>query len=111
MIAEGLAACRTRYVVDPIVSLIDDQIENLSKVGFDRCIGITSALDFNTREDALALFSRGQYLSRCVAPERFQTQPPMSLGYPDNFSEEPLRDEVIDAIDQSANHLLGRNER
>jgi ATP-dependent DNA helicase RecQ len=61
-------------VVDPIISLMDDQIENLKKVGVDRCIGISSAI----RDDmdvALGLLARGQYQFCYVAPERFQMQP------------------------------------
>lgn len=62
-------------VVDPILSLIDDQIDNLSQVGIDRCIGITSQLSTEGRERALRDFASGQYLFCYVAPERFQTVP------------------------------------
>ncbi|MCL5962711.1 MAG: RecQ family ATP-dependent DNA helicase [Chloroflexi bacterium] len=62
-------------VVDPIISLIDDQIDNLSRAGIDRCIGITSQLQFVQREQALRGFEQGHYLFCYVAPERFQTIP------------------------------------
>lgn len=62
-------------VVDPILSLIDDQIDNLSQVGIDRCIGITSQLNTESREHALRTFASGHYLFCYVAPERFQTIP------------------------------------
>jgi ATP-dependent DNA helicase RecQ len=62
-------------VVDPIISLIDDQIDNLSYVGIDRCIGITSQLRADERERALRALETGHYLFCYVAPERFQTAP------------------------------------
>lgn len=62
-------------VVDPIISLIDDQIDNLEYVGIDRCIGITSQLTTDERELALQAFKSGHYLFCYVAPERFQTVP------------------------------------
>jgi len=62
-------------VVDPIISLIEDQIDNLAAVGIDRCIGITSQLTTEDREQALQAFRSGHYLFCYVAPERFQTVP------------------------------------
>jgi ATP-dependent DNA helicase RecQ len=62
-------------VVDPIISLIDDQIDNLARVGIERCIGITSQLTADEREQALQAFQSGHYLFCYVAPERFQTVP------------------------------------
>jgi ATP-dependent DNA helicase RecQ len=62
-------------VVDPIIALIDDQIDNLAAVGIDRCIGITSQLTTEPRELALQAFTSGHYLFCYVAPERLQTVP------------------------------------
>jgi ATP-dependent DNA helicase RecQ len=62
-------------VVDPIISLIDDQIDNLAAVGIDRCIGITSQLTTEERQLALQAFKSGHYLFCYVAPERLQTVP------------------------------------
>jgi ATP-dependent DNA helicase RecQ len=63
-------------VVDPILSLIDDQIDNLRGVGIDRCVGITSQIQSaEQRERILAQLGRGHYLFCYVAPERFQTLP------------------------------------
>lgn len=62
-------------VVDPIISLIEDQIDNLAAVGIDRCIGITSQLTTKEREEALRAFKTGHYLFCYVAPERLQTVP------------------------------------
>ncbi len=57
-------------VVDPILSLIEDQIDNLAKVGIDRCLEISSAVDREIRD---ATGSRmAHYLFIYVAPERFQ---------------------------------------
>lgn len=61
-------------VVDPIISLIEDQIDNLAAVGIDRCVGITRELSTEERERALAAFGSGHYLFCYVAPERFQIQ-------------------------------------
>ena len=61
-------------VVDPILSLIDDQIDNLHRFGIDRCIGITSQIRSPQQRDLiLSSFSLGQFLFAYVAPERFQT--------------------------------------
>src|SRR5262249_36900210 len=62
-------------VVDPIVSLIDDQIDNLGRYGIDRAVGITSQLRADDREQALQDFQSGHYLFCYVAPERFQMVP------------------------------------
>jgi ATP-dependent DNA helicase RecQ len=63
-------------VVAPILSLIDDQIDNLGRVGIDRCAGITSQItDSAAKERITQAFASGQYLFCYVAPERFQTEP------------------------------------
>ena len=58
--------------VDPIISLIDDQVDNLWKVGIDRVIGISGQLNQVERKQVLANFSAGQYLFCYVAPVRLQ---------------------------------------
>lgn len=61
-------------VIDPIISLMDDQIYNLAMIGIDRCIAITSQIvDTQDRLRATQLFGQGEYLFAYVAPERFQT--------------------------------------
>jgi ATP-dependent DNA helicase RecQ len=62
-------------VVAPIISLIEDQIDNLAAVGIDRCTPITSQVATKDRELALQAFKSGHYLFCYVAPERFQTLP------------------------------------
>lgn len=61
-------------VIDPIIALIDDQIDNLRITGIDRCAGITSAsgASKDTQQEG---FARGWYLFCFVAPERLQMQP------------------------------------
>jgi len=61
-------------IIDPIISLMDDQIDNLATMGIDRCIAITSQIsDSQDRKRAIQLFGQGEYLFAFVAPERFQT--------------------------------------
>ena len=61
-------------VIDPIISLMEDQIDNLAMIGIDRCIAITSQIiDAQDRSQAIQLFGQGEYLFAYVAPERFQT--------------------------------------
>ena len=60
--------------IDPLVSLIDDQIDNLKRQGIDRAVGITAELSKRNRiETVLARFGAGQYLFTYVSPERLQT--------------------------------------
>lgn len=61
-------------VVDPIVSLIEDQIENLHGFGIDRICQITSSLTRSGRQAVLELLAQGEFLFCYVAPERFQAQ-------------------------------------
>jgi len=61
-------------VIDPLIALINDQIDNLRSMGIDRVIGITSQLSQEEKIDALKAFSRGHYLFCYVAPERLQME-------------------------------------
>ncbi len=60
------------FVVSPILSLIDDQIENLQNIGIDRVVGLSSQLDTKEKYAVINELSSGQYLMCYVAPERFQ---------------------------------------
>ena len=61
-------------VIDPIISLMDDQIDNLAMLGIDRCIAITSQIESpEDKKKAMQLFGQGEYLFAFVAPERLQT--------------------------------------
>ena len=60
-------------VVDPIISLMEDQIDNLAMMGIDRCIAITSQIgNPQDRTRVLQLFGQGEYIFAFVSPERFQ---------------------------------------
>lgn len=62
-------------VVDPIISLINDQIDNLERIGIDRTIGITSQItDPNIKRKIIEIFGQGEYVFCYIAPERFQTE-------------------------------------
>lgn len=59
-------------VVSPIISLIEDQIDNLYNRGIDRVIGISSAMDRKGKNSAIAGITKGQFNISYVSPERFQ---------------------------------------
>lgn len=68
----ALIAPGTAFVVSPITSLIDDQVQNLEMRGIDRVVGLTG----QTKERKLVerRLATGQYLMCYVSPERFQIQ-------------------------------------
>lgn len=70
----GLLSPGVTMIVDPIISLIEDQIYNLRRYGIDRAVGISSLIeDPKERHEALQAFGRGDFLFCYVAPERLQT--------------------------------------
>ncbi len=62
-------------VVDPIISLIEDQLENLRAHGIDRAERLAGTQSVEDRESVLALLGRTQFWLCYVAPERFQSMP------------------------------------
>jgi ATP-dependent DNA helicase RecQ len=72
----GLLLPGVTVIVDPIVALIDDQLEGLAAQGIDRAIGITG---MDTRaglaEVKLDAVSAGDALFCFVAPQRLQSRP------------------------------------
>ncbi len=62
-------------VVDPILSLIEDQLENLRAHGIDRAERIAGTQSADDREALLALLGRTQFWFCYIAPERFQSIP------------------------------------
>jgi len=61
-------------VIDPIIALINDQIDNLNSMGINRVVGISSMIsDYKTRKLVIDAFSNGEYLISYIAPERLQT--------------------------------------
>ena len=62
-------------VVDPIIALINDQIDNLNRIGIDRIAGITSLISSRKmREKTMKAFSMGDYIITFISPERLQTK-------------------------------------
>lgn len=85
----------TAFIVSPITSLIDDQVQNLETRGIDRVIGLTGKTkDKRAVERRLAT---GQYLMCYVSPERFQIQSFISSAR--NYASENLVSVV--AIDEA----------
>lgn len=62
-------------VIDPIIALIDDQIDNLQRIGIDRTIGISSQIrNTEERDNAIRIMGQGEFIFCYIAPERFQTE-------------------------------------
>lgn len=59
-------------VISPLISLMEDQVDNLAMLGIDRCVSIASHITSLDKSRAIALFGQGEYLFAYVAPERFQ---------------------------------------
>ena len=60
------------FVVDPIISLMDDQIDNLRTVGITRSAGIQGRQSTAKQRSLLDTLVRGHYKFCFIAPERFQ---------------------------------------
>jgi len=62
-------------VIDPIIALINDQIDNLQRIGIDRTIGISSQIKNPKEKDrAIKTMGQGEFMFCYIAPERFQTE-------------------------------------
>jgi ATP-dependent DNA helicase RecQ len=61
-------------VVAPIIALINDQIDNLSRAGIGRVMAITSQVGGAERTKVTDAFAQGQFLFCYVSPERFQVR-------------------------------------
>jgi ATP-dependent DNA helicase RecQ len=69
----GLLMSGLTLIVDPIVALIEDQVDGLSRQGIDRTLGITAAdRRAGTTDAKLARIEAGDALFVFVAPERLQ---------------------------------------
>jgi RecQ family ATP-dependent DNA helicase len=61
-------------VIDPIISLMEDQMDNLSIMGIDSCIAISSNIrDSSIRTEIIKIMGDGEYYFVFLSPERFQT--------------------------------------
>ena len=60
-------------VVDPLLSLIDDQIQNLREHGVDRSLQITSQIPATSRQALTTLLCQGHASFAFVSPERLQS--------------------------------------
>ena len=69
----GLLMPGLTLVVDPIIALIEDQVEGLRAYGIDRAVPITGAIDRVERERHLRRVERGEYQFVLHAPERLQS--------------------------------------
>ena len=70
----GLILPGITLVIDPIISLIEDQIEGLMLYGIDRAIGISGAIGSgDERRKLLLKVERGEFLFILVSPERLQS--------------------------------------
>lgn len=69
----GLLMPGRTLVIDPIVALIEDQMESLHRAGIDRIVGLSSYVTTQRRSDeAIALIRSADALFIFVAPERLQ---------------------------------------
>ena len=62
------------FVVEPILSLIYDQKDELDKIGIGRTEFITSDIDSSKKGKIIQNFGDGKYFLVWISPERFQTQ-------------------------------------
>jgi len=91
----GLLMPGTTIVVDPLVSLIDDQKGRLLSDGIDRVVAVHASRAGGTRErdSALDAVARGEPLFLFVTPERLQNQ-----RFRDNLRESAQRQLVSLAV-------------
>ncbi len=69
----GLLMPGITMVIDPIVALIEDQVEVLHRYGIDRVTGISSALGQTERQTVLRRAESGDFQFMLMAPERLQS--------------------------------------
>ena len=70
----GLLMPGITMVVDPIIALIEDQVQGLQAHGIDRAVGIVSSMSgHRERQRLLSQIERGEYQFVLLSPERIQT--------------------------------------
>jgi ATP-dependent DNA helicase RecQ len=68
----GLLRPGVSLVIDPIISLMDDQVENLKALGIERVATVSGQTPEEQKDILIENFSNGQYLFFYVSPERLQ---------------------------------------
>lgn len=69
----GLLSPGVTLVIDPLIALIDDQIEGMGRYGITKTIGIHSSILKRLNQDKLlSAIERGEYYFVLIAPERLQ---------------------------------------
>ena len=61
-------------VVDPIISLMDDQVWNLQRMGIDRVASVSSQQAAGDRGDLLQRMANSEHAYILIAPERLQSE-------------------------------------
>ena len=69
----GLLMPGITLVIDPIVALIEDQVDGLRRYGIERVTGISSALEQTERQAIFHRAERGEFQFILMAPERLQS--------------------------------------
>ena len=69
----GLLMPGVTLVIDPIISLIDDQVEGLRTYGIDRAIPISGSLSVAKRDSLFQSVALGEYQFVFISPERLQS--------------------------------------
>ncbi|MDD9824335.1 MAG: RecQ family ATP-dependent DNA helicase, partial [Gammaproteobacteria bacterium] len=70
----GLLLPGMTIIIDPLVSLMDDQVENLKTAGIDLIRLVSGQQDPESKEAALQNMESGQLAFILIAPERLQTK-------------------------------------
>lgn len=82
-------------VIDPLVSLIEDQVDNLYRAGIDKVLGLTS--NTKDRSEVMNAIARKQYVMVYSSPERFVIK-----GFRDSVQMYCQSDDIcICAIDEA----------
>jgi ATP-dependent DNA helicase RecQ len=70
----GLISPGITLVIDPLVSLIEDQVRGLRSYGINRAVGVSSAVSsMLDRKAMMASAEKGEFIFLLVAPERMQS--------------------------------------
>jgi len=70
----SLVSVGVTIIIDPTTALIEDQIDNLFRIGIDRVVGITSMVERSLKPKLMESFAKGEYIFCYIAPQRLQIQ-------------------------------------